>query len=298
MGAIEVKREVNSKWVIKDTDDDDPHAESLLCPELLPISGGVDIRLKPGGSSDNKTAESVVDSVAMETCTTSSNSESTESSTDEESKSPLPPLLSPIQSPPSPSLPPSSTTTTVTTEMIERTERDIWMRNSPIPPTRKDEKEEPPLGLFEEFEKDEVEEDDDEEEEEEEEDEDDETMQKSEDEKSSSSPGVVDHMTETSPIDSFSSLQTCDKTEVCGSDEGREGGSVSSNGVSPVTVGEKRKRGRETEEEYEMRRLARRESLKFVLDFCKLRLTEKATISKFSFLCPTHSPPLALTLVT
>ena len=38
---------------------------------------------------------------------------------------------------------------------------------------------------------------------------------------------------------------------------------------SPVRVGEKRRRGRETDKEYEIRRLARRESLKFVLDFCK-----------------------------
>lgn len=226
--AIEVKREVNTSWILSPTADHTSHSDSLLCAERF--SGSSDVQLKSEAKSS-----------AGESGLASTNSESTESSTDDEpAKSPLPRLLSPIHSP----------------------EEPTWS-SSAVPTTPET------LGLFEEEDK--VEEDDEdddeenggemeegggeEEEEEEEEDIDGEgrtETEKSGDEKSS----LASSEKEPSPVCSSQSKQP--------SQQG-----LGRSPVSPVTVGEKRKRVKETEEEYESRRIARRESLNFVIDFCE-----------------------------
>lgn len=229
--AIEVKREVNTSWILSPTADHTSHSDSLLCAERF--SGSSDVQLKSEAKSS-----------AGELGLASTNSEGTESSTDDEpAKSPLPRLLSPIHSPEEPTW--SSTAVPTTSET---------------------------LGLFEEEDKVEEEEDeeDDEEnggdmeegggEEEEEEDEEEEDMdgegrtetEKSGDEKSS----LASSEKEPSPVCSSQTKQP--------SQQG-----LGRSPVSPVAVGEKRKRVKETEEEYESRRIARRESLNFVIDFCE-----------------------------
>ena len=250
--AIEVKKEVNYRFLPSPNATDNSHT-SLLCPEMLLGSS----RLKPivAGDADTTTITKLGDNTEQSTTTTSnSNSESTESSTDEEAKSPLPPLLSPIRSPPD----------------------DVW--SSPATTQIRPELDDASPGLFDLREKDEVEEEEEEEEEEEDEEgeeereggeeeeveeegregrgeeaeEDDEEEGKTEAEKSGDEKSsVVSSEKEPSPV---SSTPVCQSKEVGGERERSR---------------ERRKRVRETDEEYTMRRMARRESLKFVIDFCE-----------------------------
>ena len=228
--AVEVKKEVNTSWILSAVEND-PHRDSLLCAERFSGSSG-DVRLK----SSAKTVKSSTEQSAL----TSTNSESTESSTDDEPKSPLPSLLSPIHSP-----------------------EGGW---STLAQTTAE-----PLGLFAETEKDveeEDEEDDDEEEEEGRERGEEEEEEGDEEEEEEDVDGEERTETEKSG-DEKSSLASSEKesSPVCStSAQSKQPVQL---GGSPVTVGEKRKRSRETEEEYESRRIARRESLKFVVDFCE-----------------------------
>ena len=252
--AIEVKKEVNYRFLPSPNATDNSHT-SLLCPEMLLGSS----RLKPivAGDADTTTITKLGDNTEQSTTTSNSNSESTESSTDEEAKSPLPPLLSPIRSPPD----------------------DVW--SSPATTQIRPELDDTSPGVFDLREKDEVEEEEEEEEEEEDEEgeeereggeeeeveeegregrgeeaeEDDEEEGKTEAEKSGDEKSsVVSSEKEPSPV---SSTAVCQSKEVGGE---RVGGERSR---------ERRKRVRETDEEYAMRRMARRESLKFVVDFCE-----------------------------
>ena len=265
--AIEVKREINSNWVLPPAEDSHT-TNSLLCPERLPSNN---VRLKsPAGGKEVKSSDDVEQSLSSGG-SSATNSESTESSTDEESKSPLPPLLSPLPSPP----------------------QEVW--KSP-PRAAATTRVDPPLGLFDAADKDEaVEEEDDEEEEEEEkpgevsggegeacagesgegegetegggdgvveEDEEEEEEDRTEEAEKSldekSSPSSPSEKEESSPVCLASSERKQPGSGECG--------------VCPV-VGEKRRRARETEEEYEIRRLARRESLTFAIDFCEYSRT-------------------------
>ena len=248
--AIVVKKEVNYR-VLPPNANEDSHP-SLLCPEML--LGSSRLKSSAPTADGNKNMKS---SDATEQSATSNSESTTESSTDEESKSPLPPLLSPIRSPP----------------------EEVWSS----PATQMRPEEETSLGLFDPREKDDVEEEEEDEEDEEREGEggaeeempeeeregggeDDEEEARTEAEKSGDEKSsVVSSEKEPSPVSSTTTT-TAAIAVVCQLKE------VVGEGANGERSREKRKRVRETEEEYAMRRMARRESLKFAIDFCESSL--------------------------
>ena len=252
--AIEVKKEVNYRVLPLNQAADDSHT-SLLCPEMLLGSSRLKSATVTPAADANKTTNTKSSDTTEQSATSSnSNSESTESSTDEESKSPLPPLLSPIRSPP----------------------EDVW--SSPATTTQiRPPEEDTSLGLFDQSEKDDLEEEEEEEEEEEGEGEGEEEKEgggEEEEEEVAGEGGQGEE--EDDEEEGRTEAEGDEKSSIVSSE--KEPSPVSSTAVAyQLKEGggekdrsrEKRRRVRETDEEYTMRRMARRESLKFDINLCE-----------------------------